>query len=106
MTIETALLISVVSVAFGLYQGISTMKRNQRSDDKSDASQLTTVIVKLENIGTGITEIKNEMNNVKNDLREDHERLVKIEEVAKSAHKRIDTCEKHCKRFLGGDPND
>lgn len=90
MTIEVALLISVLSVGFGIWAGLSNIKRNDKNDAKADASQLTTVIVKLENIGTGITEIKNEMSNVKNDIKESRERLIKVEESAKQAHKRLD----------------
>jgi predicted RNase H-like nuclease (RuvC/YqgF family) len=105
MTIEVALLISGVSVAFAIYQGITNMKRGQKADAKTEASQLTTVIVKLENIGNGITELKGEMNSLKNDIKEDHERLVKAEEAIKSFHKRLDTCEQHCKRFVG-EPNE
>lgn len=80
MTIEVALVISVVSVAFGVWQGVTNVNRNRKADDKSDATQLTTVIVKLESIGTGITEIKTEMTNVKNDVKEDRERIIKLEE--------------------------
>lgn len=100
MSIEVALLISGCSLAFALYSGISNLKRNQKADDKNEASQLTTVIVKLENIGNGITEIKNEMSNVKNDVKESRERIIKVEESAKQAHKRMDTCEKYCKRMV------
>ncbi|MPM28496.1 hypothetical protein SDC9_75022 [bioreactor metagenome] len=103
MTIEVALLISGVSVAFGIYQGVTNLKRNEKTDVKADASQLTTVIVKLENIGTGIAEIKNEMNNVKNDNKESRERLIKVEESAKQAHKRLDAFEKY-RNF--GEPNE
>ena len=103
MTIEVALLISGVSVAFGIYQGVTNLKRNEKTDVKADTSQLTTVIVKLENIGTGIAEIKNEMNNVKNDNKESRERLIKVEESAKQAHKRLDAFEKY-KSF--GEPNE
>ena len=99
MTIEVALLISGISLAFALYSGVSNLKRNQKTDDRNEASQLTTVIVKLENIGTGVTEIKNEMSNVKNDVKESRERIIKVEESAKQAHKRMDTCEKYCKRM-------
>lgn len=90
MTIEVALLISGVSLAFGIYQGVSNLRRNNRTDDKNDATQLTTVIVKLENIGNGVAEIKNEMSNVKNDIKEDRERIIRVEESAKQAHKRLD----------------
>ena len=98
MTIELALLLSGISLAFGIYSGIATLKRNNTADAKNDASQLTTVIVKLENIGTGVTEIKNEMSNIKNDVKDIISRVVKVEESLKSAHKRIDNCEKYCKR--------
>lgn len=94
MTVEVALLISGVSLAFAVYSGIVNLKRNRSKDDKSDATEMTTVIVKLENIGTGITEIKSEMNNVKNDIKENRERIIKIEESAKQAHKRLDSFEK------------
>ena len=100
LTIEVALLISGVSVAFGIFAGISNLRRNQKLDDKKDATEMTTVIVKLENISNGITEIKSEINNVKNDIKEDRERIIRVEESAKQAHKRIDTLEKY-KR--GGD---
>lgn len=94
MTVEVALLISGVSLAFAIYSGIANLKRNKSNDDKKDATEMTTVIVKLENIGTGIAEIKSEMTNVKNDLRESRERIIKVEESAKQAHKRLDSFEK------------
>ena len=70
MTIEVALLISGVSLAFGIYQGVSNLRRNNKQDDKKDATQLTTVIVKLENIGDGVTEIKSDLKNIKDDIKE------------------------------------
>jgi peptidoglycan hydrolase CwlO-like protein len=99
MTIETAFVISAISVTFAIYQGLANIKRNKTADDKNDASQLTTVIVKLENIGNGISEIKNELGNVKADIREDRERIVIVEESTKAVHKRLDTCEQYCKKF-------
>lgn len=102
MTIEAALLISGISVTFGIYQGVSNLKRNERTEAKNDASELTTVIVKLENIGDGIKEIKSELGNIKKDISDITVRLVKVEESSKSAHKRLDTCEKYCKRMGEG----
>jgi len=93
MTIEVALLISGISVAFSVFAGISNIRRSQKLDDKKDATEMTTVIVKLENISTGITEIKSEMSNLKNDIKESRERLIKVEESAKQAHKRLDSLE-------------
>lgn len=90
MTIEIALLISGLSLAFGIYSGIVNMKRNSKNDSKRDASQLTTVIVKLENLGMGIAEIKNELAGIKTDTRELRDRVIAVEQSAKQAHKRID----------------
>lgn len=90
MTIEVALLISGVSLAFGIYSGISNLKRNNKQDTQEEAAQLTTVIVKLENLGTGIAEIKSELAGIKNDTRELRDRIIAVEQSAKQAHKRID----------------
>ena len=93
MTIELALVISGLSLAFGIWQGISSVRRNNRRDDRNEAAQLTTVIVKLENISSGVNEIKNEINNVKNDIKESREKIIRLEESVKQAHKRIDQIE-------------
>ena len=93
MSVELSILISVVSVSFAIYAGLSNLKRNQTQDDKNSASQMTTVIVKLENISNGIAEIKSEMSNAKEDIRENRERIVKVEESAKQSHKRLDRLE-------------
>jgi len=98
VTIELALLISAISVIFGIYSGVISQKRNERQDSKKDASDMTTVIIKLETIGTGITEIKSEMTNVKNEQRDSRDRIIKVEESTKQAHKRLDTLENYKRR--------
>ena len=90
MTIELAVLLSIVSVAFAIYQGVTNLKRNNQIDTRNDVTQLTTVIVKLENISSGVTDIKNEISSIKTDLRETRERLVQLDQSVKIAHKRID----------------
>ena len=93
MTIEISLLISGISLAFAIYFGIKHNKRNETEAVKSDVSQLTTVIVKLENIGIGVSKIENEISNVKNDMKEDRERIIRIEESVRQAEKRIERLE-------------
>lgn len=89
MTIEVALLISGVSLAFGIYQGVSNLRRNNKQDDKSEATQLTTVIVKLENIGNDVSEIKSDMRNVKEDMKDINIRLVRVEQQVKVLNKTV-----------------
>ena len=93
MTIEVALLISVISVAFALYSGAVNIKRNNRKDTETETTQLTTMIVKLESIDKGVEEIKTDIRGIKTDMKDMQERLVKVEESTKQAHKRIDTLE-------------
>lgn len=92
-----AMLISFVSVAWGIYSGITNLKRNQTNDTKNDTAQLTTVIVKLENIGNDISEIKNDMGNVKDDMKDINVRLVKAEQHVKVLNKTV---------FKTGDSNE
>ena len=95
MSVELTVLIPVISVGFAIYAGLSNLKRNQSQDDRNSASQMTAIVVKLENISNGVTEIKSEMSNVKEDIRENRERTIKIEESVKQAHKRLDSFEQN-----------
>lgn len=66
------IIISIASLLFAIYSLAS-------KNSKENTSELTTVIVKLENIGAGITDIKAEIAGLKTDQKEDHDRLIKVE---------------------------
>lgn len=95
MTIEVMTAISIVSVAIGIYGSIVGLRRNKSQDDKADASQITTVIVKLENIASELLEIKQEfrteIKNIKNDGLKNHDDIIRIDESLKSAWKQINS---------------
>lgn len=95
MTVEIALLISIISVAFNVYQGIANLKRNQAADAKCESGELTTVIVKLENIGKDTSEIKADIKGVKSDVKKNTEQIIRLDESLKSAWKRINQLEGH-----------
>ena len=90
MEIEIALLISGITMAFGIYSGMNAIKRNTRNDDKKDSAQMTMVIVKLEGISEGISEIKKDLSHAKNDIKEITERLIVAEQSVRLAHSRLD----------------
>jgi len=94
MTIEISLLLSGISVAFAVYLGMARQSREKEASAKSDASAMTTVVVKLQAIETGIAEIKTEIFCIKNDFKADHDRLTRLEATRgrqpKAAH--ADTC--------------
>lgn len=89
MKIEIALLISIISVVFGISQTVSNFKRNSKIDNKSEASELTTVIVKLENIGKDISEMKSDLRDIKCDIKEHSERIIKLEQQVKVLNKKV-----------------
>ena len=77
----------IIISAFSLLLAIYTfLHRNS----KENTTELTTVIVKLENIGAGITDIKSEIASMKNDQKEDHDRLIKVEASVDTMWKRYD----------------
>ena len=70
-----------------------TIILNVRSGAKEGTSEITTVIVKLENIQSTVTEIKSDVRGIKDDIKEIDHRLTIVEQSTKSAHKRIDGIE-------------
>lgn len=76
------IIISLCSLVLACY---SFLNKNT----KDSTAELTTVIVKLESISSGITDIKAEIAGLKSDQRDDHDRLIKVESSLKSAWKQI-----------------
>lgn len=99
MTIEVGLVIAGLSLAFGIYTGVSTQKRAEKNETKSDATQLTTVIVKLENIGALITKIDSDMSNMKKDNQGNKEQYIKLETIVAQHTKKLEICDMYCRRL-------
>lgn len=93
MSIDISLLISATSVFIAGLVAINTIKRNSSHDNRQETSNLTTLIVKLENISEGVNEIKSDMRNMKADIQDLRDRLIMVEQSDKSAHHRIDAIE-------------
>lgn len=99
MTIEVALLISFVSVAFSVYFGLKNSKRTDTKDIEERVKGDTRINVKLDNITQTTQEIKSEIFSMREDIKSHNDRLIKLEESVKSAHHRIDGIEE---RVNGG----
>lgn len=80
----------VISVCSLLLAGYTFLSKN----NKENTTELTTVIVKLENIGNGIRDIKAELATLKSDQKEDHDKIIKLEASIATAWKRIDEIKK------------
>ena len=75
----------VISLASLLLAGYTFLSKS----NKENTTELTTVIVSLDNIKSGIADIKAELNSIKSSQKEDHDKLIRVEESLKSAWKQI-----------------
>lgn len=80
MTIEIALLISIVSVAFSIYFGLKNGKRSDTKDIEQRVRENTLINSKLDNISSTTQEIKIELTSMRKDIKDHEERLIKIED--------------------------
>lgn len=99
MTVEVALLVSIVSVVFSVFFGIKNSKRTDSKDIEERVRDNTRINVKLDNITQTTQEIKSEIYSMREDIKSHNDRLIKVEESVKSAHHRINTLEE---RMNGG----
>ena len=79
-------LISTFALLFSVYQFI-------KHTEKEDTGQITTVLVKLENIAELVAEIRQDVRDDRVERQALRDRVVAVEQSTKSAHKRIDSIE-------------
>lgn len=83
------IIISIASLLLAAYSFLST-------DSRRNTTELTTVIVKLENISSGIKDIKGEIAHMKDDMKDDHDKLIQVETSLSSAWKKINSMYDFC----------
>lgn len=85
MDVNTGVLIALI----GCIVGLAGWLRNHDTDNEKETSNMTTVIVKLENIRGSISDLKLDLKRTAEDLQSIDRRLTVVEESTKQAHKRI-----------------
>lgn len=75
--------VAVASFSFGMYQYLMKNK-------KEDTTSMTTVIVKLESIATTTQKIESSIEDLKKEVRIDHDALIKLTASVKAAWRAID----------------
>lgn len=85
MDVNTGILIALI----GCIVGLAGWLRNHDSDNEKETSNMTTVIVKLENIRGSISDLKLDLKRTAEDLQSIDRRLTVVEESTKQAHNRI-----------------
>ena len=92
--IEITMLISIVSVAFAIFFGLKSAKRDDSKDIKERAQADAIVNVKVDNITSAVNDIKYDISDTKKQVAEIDKKLVVVEQSVKSAHHRIDAIER------------
>jgi len=89
MTIEAGLIIAALSLILG-YLGYSL---NKNKSIKDEGKQDAVISTKLDNIERGVQDIRIDIKANEKRVSDLSEKLVRIEESTKSAHRRIDKLE-------------
>lgn len=83
-----------IATVLSLLIAAAALWRNLKGDSKSDGAQISEILVKIELMASDLKEIKadfkTEVKSIKGDMENLKERLIAVEQSAKSAHKRID----------------
>lgn len=98
MTIELAMLLSVLSVGFSIYFGAKNSKRTDSKEIEERVRENTKINVKLDEINATSKETREEISKIREDINKHDNRLTKVEESAKQAHHRLDAIENRLNR--------
>jgi len=86
-------LIGLLCTATGVVLGLLTFNRNRDKDMRNDASESAVIRTKLDNISLGVDSIRVDFKTSEKRVTELSERMIRVEESSKQAHKRIDSIE-------------
>lgn len=85
-----AIIISFSSFCFAVWIGLKGDKRTDTKDIEERAKENAKINFKLDEISGTTREIKADIGSMREDIKSHNDRLIKVEESAKQAHKRID----------------
>lgn len=88
-TVFITITISIVALIVSAINVFTNMRRANRKEDKDASTQMTTVIVKLENIGDDIKDVKTDVRELRGDMLNHTERLAAIEQKVRALDKAV-----------------
>jgi sensor histidine kinase regulating citrate/malate metabolism len=87
MSIDIAILISIISAGFAIFFGITTFHRNNKKDTESNAEERATmnamVMTKLDSISEDIKDMRRDFKDTQKEVQSLHDRVVVVEEAIK-----------------------
>lgn len=89
MQIELGIAMAIGSFAIGYF----TFRRNKEKDVENTAKESVEVNVKLNHIIKGVDDVKLDLKSNERQINQLSEQVIRVDESAKSAHKRLDRME-------------
>ena len=90
--------VGIISALFGMLLTLLTFNRNRDKEVKTDAAENAVVRTKLDQIGQGVDSIRLDLKGLESNTRREitdlSEKVIRVEESSKQAHKRIDELSK------------
>lgn len=83
--------LSIIASVCAIVFGYKAYRRNQKADDQTESSKLTEMETTLGFIKGSVTRIESNQHEQSTSIAGLAERVTRVEESAKQAHKRIDT---------------
>lgn len=90
MSVEVALLVTIVSVSFSIFFGLKNSKKSDEKDIADRIARDTRTDMKLDEISSNVRDVKETVKNIQNDIKDHEGRIVKLESSYKAEHKRLD----------------
>lgn len=78
--------ISAISIILGIIFSVRSVMREKSKDTKEDASQMSLVMYKLDNIGSTVNDIKADFKASRLDIQDARERILILEQEYKSMY--------------------
>ena len=105
-----ASIVSIIGLCISLMSALVAFTFNFKNAKKTDTREIeervkenTRINMKLDNIGSDIKGIKEDINSMRNEMKTHNDRIIKVEESTKQAHHRLDAIEKRLNTTEGGD---
>lgn len=98
-TISIALLCTVGGIIFSYLSFSRHQKRDIAKDTKEEVSEITKATEELKHVSNGINDIKLDIREMNRNMSNTNEKVIRLEESVKQAHKRLDSLEEiKCKQ--------
>ena len=87
--------ISAVGCILGMIFGLVALFRNKKSDDAKEGKEDGIVLTELGYIKAGVDDLKRDNREMRIEMQSLHDKVTRVEESCKQAHKRVDKLEKY-----------